>query len=276
MTIAEPDRESDRPPSGSQISEFGEMLVKIGGAFSLTALILTIFHELGFYYVAGAEFRELMTTSDYFSSAFTWLPETMYFAFIAGVVTTAFHMPRLNRMYRHPGASTPAWELTLAYTSRFTVIGAALVTMFGPPGIFLNEYPVLVWLTVYVWAIVWVYLSNRLAILEGLPRAFWVLMLIGPVLITNSYLSGVREAYIAFMGYPNAYTLEETKANAGRNVIVLRNLDKGLLVRDPVSTRTEFIKWDQVAKLAKVGGGPRAWPLSCEFFGLFCGKEPSP
>ena len=58
--------------------------------------------------------------------------------------------------------------------------------------------------------------------------------------------------------------------------IVLRAFDKGILVRDAVEKRIEFVKWDDITKISRLAVIPPIQPLSCSWFRINCPDFPIP
>src|SRR6266851_9849592 len=123
-----------------------ESLTKVTGLFSVSVLVLSVFHELGFYYVIGNDFRHLLTTSDYIASVIAWIPETVYFLFIGAVFTTIIDRGRWNFAYKYPGEQIPKTihDRVSDGVYFFTLFTAVMGTIFGPSSLFLETYPVLI------------------------------------------------------------------------------------------------------------------------------------
>ena len=60
--------------------------------------------------------------------------------------------------------------------------------------------------------------------METVPTSILLLLFVGPALITNSYLSGVNEAYGSIFRLPDVYTIEQNTPEVQHHVILLRSL----------------------------------------------------
>ena len=76
--------------------------------------------------------------------------------------------------------------------------------------------------------------------------------------------------------YRNPYIFHMKDDNQDELRIVLRNFDKGVLVRDPVKGRVEFIRWENVISIGRIAVATQNVPLSCYWLGLGCGEVVTP
>jgi hypothetical protein len=60
------------------------------------------------------------------------------------------------------------------------------------------------------------------------------------------------------------------KGGEERQRILLRNLDKGLLVRSPTHEHIEFIRWDQIEEVTKPSPTTRLESYSCRWLNVWC------
>jgi hypothetical protein len=56
------------------VSSVLENGTKATALLSFAVLMLTVFHDWGYYWVVGPKFQSLQTTYDYIASSITWLP----------------------------------------------------------------------------------------------------------------------------------------------------------------------------------------------------------
>jgi hypothetical protein len=126
-----------------------------------------------------------------------------------------------------------------------------------------------------VWVKVVSSLLPKIAFMETVPNSIRLLLLAGPILIVNSYLSGVNEAYSAIFRLPDVYTIEQNTPEVQHHVMLLRSFDKGVLVRDPVKDSFELIRWDRVNKIS-TRTNLRTQPVFCNITGLLCQLPPHP
>lgn len=254
------------------MKDFFESLPKVVGSLSILALVVSIFHELGFYYVVGFEFERFMSISDYFSNAVTWLPQSIYFALVGAIITLILWRHRWNFAWDFPNEKLPplSWsERVYAIIYWPTLAIAAFGTFFGPPKLFVSTYDAIVWVVIFLWLWTWGHLVNRIYAIGALPKTAKLFLLFGPMFVTLSYFAGVHEAYVAFFEKPDLYVVAQS-TNEKRNLILLRGLERGLLVRDPKNHETSFLKWANIRVVTRTHGGPRNHTLFCELTGFTC------
>ena len=92
------------------MNETIENLARLTGIFSASVLILSIFHEIGFFSVIGPEYRQLYTLYDYLVSAISWLPESVYLLFVASVFALITNKSTWNYIHQFPHDPLPDWS----------------------------------------------------------------------------------------------------------------------------------------------------------------------
>jgi hypothetical protein len=135
-------------------------------------------------------------------------------------------------------------------------------------------FAIVVWVPVYLWIYIWNYAIAGNVLFRRLPFPAMAMMLVAPILIAVAYLAGVHEAYEQFLRRADVYFVKEKDSGRERHVILLRNLEKGILFRDPITLHTEFVRWEQVTKVYRLGGGPAMASIFCRATGLLCGPLP--
>jgi hypothetical protein len=116
-----------------------ETMTKLVGLFSVGALGLSVFHELGFFTVTGNDFRHLFSISDYFASVVAWMPESVFFLFVAAFLIFILQLTRWNFLYNYPKHKLPYtlsdrltdWTLYLTFFhgTSGSLVRPALVTL---------------------------------------------------------------------------------------------------------------------------------------------------
>jgi hypothetical protein len=108
-----------------------------------------------------------------------------------------------------------------------------------------------------------------------LPASALLFIFIAPIATGYSLLTGVAAGYHALTRVENVYTLK-FKADkisgevAPENTQLLRTFSSGILVRDPVSQRVTFHKWENVTSLALRVPAPDSTTLICRWIGWKC------
>lgn len=251
------------------MNDFLDSVPKAVGLFSVSVLVLSVFHEAGFYYAVGGGFGRLVSTADYLSGAVAWIPETIYVCFVAIVVALVVNQSKYNFAFKYPGEAIPEAisEKIMFWMYASTLILAVVATFIGPPSAFVDTQFALVWVVFYVWIATAAYLIRKISFIESLPRTARVMLAVVPILITNSWIAGVAEAYRVFFRLQPVFTI--MSGDDERHVNLLRSFDKGVLVRDPVRASVELIRWDKIAKLS-TPSTPRNRSLICVFTGYTC------
>jgi hypothetical protein len=261
------------------MKEFVESIPKIIGLFSVSALALSISHEFGYYQVVGAEFRQLLSTSDYIANIAIWAPETVAYLFVVSILNLLINKDDWNALVTYPDIK-PKKTIPERIQNFFwwsLVFSAVIATIFGAPAIFLQTFVFVIILMASAWIWTVSYLIRNIVFFQSLPRAILAVLLFGPALVISSYLSGVHEAYeIFFSGVRGTHLISLVGEDSQQPVFFLRSLDKGILLRDPASSRTKFVRWDQITKISAASGGPRTQSLFCQVTGLLCGQGTSP
>jgi hypothetical protein len=97
---------------------------------------------------------------------------------------------------------------------------------------------------------------------------FSLLYFIVPVITIVAYM-GLRDARDDLIGLGEAYHLE-VKDTSPRDVLVLRNMDKGLLYEDKQDQMIHFVHWDDVLSFTKDKTDMTKKPMACKWLNLWC------
>jgi hypothetical protein len=99
------------------------------------------------------------------------------------------------------------------------------------------------------------------------------ILIVAPVLMIILFAWGEQQGEQDLKSFSNPYNIE-TKQNGSLHRVILRNFDKGILVRDPVEKHVEFIKWDDVTRVRRFAIAAPDQSLSCSWFGIDCPERP--
>jgi hypothetical protein len=94
-----------------------------------------------------------------------------------------------------------------------------------------------------------------------------------PVLAMLAFVIGQQKGVSALTSTSAPYALK-LKGGELRQRILLRNFDKGLLVRSPADQRVEFIRWDQIEDVTKPSPRFADESYSCQWFEIWCRIPP--
>jgi hypothetical protein len=246
-------------PMKSLLENFAAIL----GAATLVLLLMSVSHEYGYFWAVGRFFQTFLTTSDYFSNAVLWLPVTvviLYFMLDWNVLLGRRQPTTLGLKNRKAFWNTVLMAASIAFF--FAVAVSAPYT-----GVYAFLIPGIVLWTMYGSRL----LSFADANLEIQARR---ILFATPVVMAALFGLGFAHGQYDLASFNEPYTLEMKK---GENLhrIALRAFDKGILVRDPVERRIEFVKWDDVTKISRLSS-PSLQPLSCSLIRINCPDVPIP
>jgi hypothetical protein len=247
------------------LENFGSIL----GAATLALLLMSVSHEYGYFWAVGRFFQTFLTTSDYFSNAVLWLPVTLVLLYLTtnwkGLTEWRFAPIGFNSQ-KALGNSALLASLIILPVSAF------FFEAFTAPYAYFALYVYLFPLT-FLWMR---YGPRMLPFAETtLETQTQNMLLIAPVVIITLFAWGFANGQGDLIRFNEPYTLEMKK---GENLhrIVLRAFDKGILVRDAIEGRIEFVKWDDITKISRLAVIQPSEPLSCSWFRINCPDFPTP
>ncbi|WP_137043104.1 hypothetical protein [Pseudolabrys sp. FHR47] len=223
-----------------------------------TVLIIALSsgHELGYFYRLGGNFfQTFITASDYFANAALWAP----FALIT--IISWWHWKWVWEA--PPSVPTRDWRTWVL--PALIVIPPILVFIFGV------ESLKLLYLIAFVY--LWLVVFEKILPLQGVngfPAEIRLLLRgSGPAFAALFYL-GYISASGDMIVSKEPYILKLKDAHDSILRVPLRNFDKGVLFRDPVNNRIEFIPRENIESLGKMSFAERGTPLSCRWFAINC------
>ncbi|MBY0437606.1 MAG: hypothetical protein K2W80_05380 [Burkholderiales bacterium] len=260
-------RMSEVDRHGPSLPESLAMLTGAIGAISLTASLV---YDWGFFSGLDISFLDVPTTfGDHARSALLWFPKFV----TAGLGILAFELltqriegglsdeeliarssnPRRTRILRNSAF------LGLVAVMFLSVLGFILLgESFAPvlPAAFL-----VMWIVFARWA------QAPAAIVERRSRAVRLAITFLPALIGYLYFTGRNDAGVLYRSEGKA-----TIVNAGgppKKVAILRQLDRGVLIRDVSGTMT-FLQWSEVTSMQDLGKFMPSRGLLCKFSTRLC------
>ncbi|WP_426409444.1 hypothetical protein [Bradyrhizobium ganzhouense] len=240
----------------SFLENFGSIL----GGVTVALLLMSVCHEYGYFLAVGQHFQTILTTTDYFGNAVLWLP----FMVVTMYISIDWNVLLGRRIIKPFGIN---WG---------SLFWFALIVVWPVTALFLPFAGPAAW----VWAIalLWMMYSDKLLPFEDaedetlllLRRAMVVLPVVSALLFDHGYSHG-REDLRTF---DSPYDIE-IRSGGTIHRIMLRSLDKGLLVRDAANNRVEFLRWDDVVRLSRLAR-PMTTPLACRWLGWNCPESIDP
>ena len=226
-------------------------------------LSLAVTHEWAYYSIIGSHFQSLMSPTDYLSSALLWLPYIAVTWAIMGILTAlqwrieGFTFPIRNRID----------SISLHILGITVVVSAVVTFLLVPPDITSQFAYGLAFC--YVWTVLLGYFVSHEAIRSRLTFGAAMILNLTPILFVLSYTEGLYTAKRDLMKTEPTYQFQSTKDAPLRSVVLLRNLDKGVLVQG-TDREVQFYKWSDITEISHTA--PIAEPKShaCQLFGWFC------
>jgi|HubBroStandDraft_2_1064218.scaffolds.fasta_scaffold32169_5 hypothetical protein len=200
---------------------------------TVSVLLLTVLHELGYFLIVGFKFQSFLSVSDYFANSILWLP---YFAlfFLVGVAWSEFTRPT------HRGVSEPSLKIFVVL-----VITLGVLALFFD---FLSGVAFLVAVAAIAFFVRFLKRSKDTD--RKIPR--WVIYpgVMVPVVGALVFFNGVQDGRSDLKANgPHASLHLKTEAT-DEDVVILRTFDRGVLAMSPASNLIEFFRWEDIQKIS--------------------------
>jgi hypothetical protein len=239
---------------------FLDHFAAILSALTVGLLLTSVVHEYGYFLVIGTNFQALLTTSDYLASAVWWLPPVLSYAIIA------------DWKLEDSSPGKVPWKHWRTWLAIFALASIAFGIIFSPwPPSLLS---VLVFMLLAMLA--WFALYKRSALYQRWYRAFEEqddlnsiflrLLKFGPPFLALVFLWGWIQGSNDANSTSDPYLVKFKDRDQAESRILLKNFERGLLMRNAASKRIEFHKWDEVVALEKMPNA-KSESLAC-LFGL--------
>jgi hypothetical protein len=253
------------------MTNFLTTISKSVAVLSFAVLWLGFSYEYGFFNLIGRPLQGLMKAADYISGAIMWLP-AVTLAFAVGV-GAHFVLRRLEnfRPESEIKAGYPtrraAWisrDLPNTLTAGSIVFVGFFDLMFGNPYVSLVPFALsIVWFLLCKW-----YFAD--SALKDFSRLAFLFIIVAPVFTLIAFWHGLTDGYRALSEIDKVYFVKLVDDEAEKKMQLLRNLDQGLLLRDPVSSKIVFYNWDNVSAFSFVSEVPAQETLFCKLTGYNC------
>ena len=220
--------------------------------------LLTVIYEWGYYRAIGPQFQSSVSATDYLTNAILWLP-------YSGLMLIILVDFRALKFYTGPSRITGTrrnWSLAVMLSVVILTFGA--IAYFGRPTDMLPS----IWAFTILWPLLF-YLFfptstiASSAILYGIARAL-------PPFVFAAFALGLQNGYDDLKTARDAYLLKTKQPAEERRIIVLRNLEKGILFRDVPLNRVELHRWDDVVSVSRLAIVASDSPFVCQRFGWNC------
>jgi drug/metabolite transporter (DMT)-like permease len=239
---------------------------KLVGLLSFGLIAAATLHDWGYFYVIGPKFRSIQTTYDYITEAIEWLPGFLFIIIISVGITAIvafFTRTRAVEGFERQDRSISRQRIAII---AFASFGACFVA-FWFIGSLYSVYPFN--LTTVILAMG--FLLMLVCVVAFLVREeSWSIALLIAVIGSGTTIlaNGIQDGINDVQRISNVHRVQ-LKGAAATQVMLLRNFEKGVLVKNPADNQVEFIRWDQIDKLGR-RIDIAIEPSGCHLFGFFC------
>lgn len=239
-----------------------ENVTKWTAVATISALLIAVSHEYGYFSIVGAHFQTVATTLDYLVNALVWLPSTF---FMVGIIVGFKDWITEPAPYQRPRLPKVLFRVTLS-----------LAVFFGTVTFFIGgnfEYEI-----AYTAAIIIIYLGLWAYAFHYSHLAWenYRILLFVPLIFIFSFYYGRRLAYDDLKKTSDVYVLKYKKTYVVRPVVLLRGFERGLLVKDQANESIELIRWDELQSFSRMIPSKKEPPLACSWLDIGCKPARTP
>jgi hypothetical protein len=209
-----------------------------------------------------------MSPTDYLANSILWLPQNM--ALFFGILFASYIMagppPKVYLPER-----VGAWRYGIVVLALLFICIIAWATLFTS------------WAMSIVTALLLsvVFFSVAHLIRKPALRAKWFYRSPWPFFVCIAvgfyFVNGEREATLDVQRYGVVYEVKLKGVEGGKRIILMRSLEKGILVHDIVGSRIEFIKWETIELISvRDYGLDKPEGPACQVFAVGCRFEVAP
>jgi hypothetical protein len=244
-------------------------------------LILALIHEWSFFLVVGPEFQLFLTPTDYIDNAIIWIPAALIllalFAVINGILSAAYmifgyvrNSGHAHNNFQADGSITPSTFPTprarfVLFITAF-LLGIFLLLFYDSYDRYLGAIMIVV-VSIWYGYTLWIrYTSTMYALTFRMVLGIVLIF----ILMILPFQVGRMEAYYRLIAFYHVYAIKTKTDDSERHYLLLRNLSRGVLVRDAVADRILFIKWDDIVIFSSKTPVPDTAILACSWFGIKC------
>jgi len=228
------------PQDSKSMKEYIELASRIAAVASTAAIICAGAYELGYLFLIGVHFMGAASITDFFARALELFP------ILAVMPAMMFLVYIGTARFRRP---TSTEEIVIAVIVYSIIPGLLIYTLF-----FGNlERGVLFIGWFFLTIVLCVTTLSLAAIVTENSRTF-ALLALGPLLLLVLFVTGLNIAEFEVSSKPNYQVLLGTGSSdsSPHDVRLLRNYQRGLLVRRPGEKIVEFIPWSEIRALKQL------------------------
>jgi hypothetical protein len=224
------------------MKEFLENFAAILGALTISLLVLSISHEYGYFWNIGSQFQTFLSTTDYFTNGVLWLPLALIYTrynidwWRFGEEQKQARNWRRWQSWVWPSICVALFILVIGATPT----PAPMINML----LFLGAF-------VFLWSRVWSSVFPTNVLQEPFQLVARQIAQFGPPAIAGMFVWGWIDGLADLSRLSDPYILKFKKDESVELRIVLRNFEKGVLVRNAAAHRIEFHRWEGIDSVSK-------------------------
>lgn len=236
-------------------------------------VVFSVLYNWAYFEVAYPAGIQLMSITDHVTSALEWIPQSLFlYAWSVFIALSSTPSHRASTNASNATSEARRWQVIMA---RIILRSWRFLRAAGPTGLVLGIYffsdRTEWWATIAAISLVlFLYLSR----LERDGRIKWPYnwyAAVTIVFIGYSLEDGNRSGLRDFLATTGDAAIVTKQGDTFDDVVLLRQLDRGVLFRPINQTNVSFLKWDDVAKLTALSDPiDQRWRI-CVDFKLFCG-----
>jgi hypothetical protein len=251
------------------MKEVLEAVTRYSAVVSVLVLTLAIAHEWAFFFFVGREVQALMNATDYLFSALYWLPPAIAISLISIFLSELPNL--LTDASPPPSRSSKGMIATFVLLLFLFIVTIVGLDIYNGAWII---YAGLLILFAFIFVVVREVTRGRITVSMPIFATCFVLIL-G---LTWSIQSGVTDGRAALTKTSGVYIvrLKDEPNDNERHLVLLRNLNTGILVRDVLVRRILYYKWDQIVYLGRRDDVPTMVPLICRVIPYYPDCPPAP
>jgi hypothetical protein len=237
---------------------FLEHFGAIVGAITIFIFMMSVCHEYGYFWSVGSQFQTFLSTTDYFTNGVLWLPISVLFGFqwVDWWRLREEGQPKLN------WKKWSSWVLGLVV---FLGLGVTAVIVTWPLQFF--AWVNIMFVIMILWSRRWRKFLPTTEIDEPFKEIIRQSIRLGPPLAIAMFLLGSVDAEKDLTRSEEPYEFRFKNEDSAQVRILLRNFDKGVLLRNESDHSVEFRKWDDIVVVEK-RIADKSGPFICWLFHL--------
>lgn len=258
--------------------DFLDLTAKFVGLAASISIAASLIFDWGFFFALNLSFLEIPSgLSDHVRSALIWFPKVVtafggYFVFEMLTKRIEQGMTEEEIIKSSPNPERTArlrdgpYKL-IAYSSAFLVIAYVLVG-----DIFLGVLPfslIMLWFIFSGWA------QSHPRIIERRPFHLRLIAHFLPPIVIWLFFAGYSDAVKMFQSTLPSAQLTLTNATSPKPATLLRQLDRGLLIKEPDNT-VSFRPWSEIREIETSGKYVPSKGILCSWIGVTCIQTPDP